>query len=133
EVGMKGGTIIVRGSAGSELGRRMRRGLIAVCGDVGSFAGTMMDGGSILSFGDFEERLGAGMDRGSIIAFEEPDLLPTFKYNCTYSPSFLEILLPELEEYDLPVKDKHVDGKFSRYSGDLAALGKGEIFVWEGD
>ncbi len=131
EVGMKGGTIIVEGNAKIELGRRMRRGLIAVCGDIGEFAGTLMDGGSILSFGSLGERAGAGMERGTIIAFNSPKLLPTFKYSCTYNPTFLRILLQDLEKFDLPIESKHITGKYKRYCGDVASVGKGEILVWK--
>lgn len=130
---MKGGVIIVQGDVGHEAGRKMRRGIIAVCGEFGNFAGTLMDGGSILSFGELGDRPGAGMDRGSIIAFNEPDLLPTFKYDCSYNPLFIRVLLRDLGKYDLPIQGGYITGDYRRYSGDVAALGKGEILVWEGE
>lgn len=133
EVGMKGGVIIIQGDVGQEVGRRMRRGIIAARGDIGNFAGALMTGGSILSFGSFSERAGAGMDRGTLIAFHPVELLPTFEYDCTYRPNFLRLMLKELEKYDLPIEEKHASGTYERYSGDLAALGKGEIFVWKGE
>jgi formylmethanofuran dehydrogenase subunit C len=37
--GMKGGTILIGGSAGLEVGMRMKRGVIAVGGPVRDFAG----------------------------------------------------------------------------------------------
>ncbi len=130
EVGMKGGLIVLQGDAGHEVGRRMRRGVIAVRGDLGDFAGTLMDGGSIISFGEFGERPAAGMDRGSLIAFNDPQILPTFKQDCIYNPVFIRILLSELKNHDLPIEEDYLTGLYERYSGDLSALGKGEILVW---
>ncbi|KXB04951.1 hypothetical protein AKJ48_00810 [candidate division MSBL1 archaeon SCGC-AAA261O19] len=133
DVGMKGGIIVIEGNVGHEAGKRMRRGIIAVKGNTGSFAGNLMTGGTILSFGDFGERAGAGMDRGTLVAFNPVELLPTFKYDSTYNPNFLRVLLRELGRYDLPIEGKHITGVYERYSGDLAALGKGEILIWKGE
>ena len=132
KVGMKGGTIVIEGDAGSEVGELMRRGTIAIKGKVGAIAGALMTGGSIVCFGDIGERAGAGMDRGTIIAFNLPKLLPTFKYSCTYNPTFIRAFLPGLKKYGLPIKKEHIEGLYDRYSGDVAALGKGEILVWKG-
>ncbi|KXA95046.1 hypothetical protein AKJ65_02715 [candidate division MSBL1 archaeon SCGC-AAA259E19] len=130
--GMTGGIITVGGETGRETGKNMRRGIIAVKGDTGNFAGNRMTGGTIICYGDFGDRPGAGMDRGTLIAYNPPELLPTFKYNSTYNPNFLRVLLQELEKYDLPIEKKHITGSYERYSGDLAALGKGEVLVWKG-
>ncbi len=131
KVGMKGGTIVIEGDAGQEVGELMRRGTIVVRGKLGALAGALMTGGSIVCFGDIGERAGAGMDRGTIIAFNPPKLLPTFKFSCTYNPTFVRAFLPSLKKYNLPLKREYVEGLYDRYCGDIAALGKGEILVWK--
>lgn len=132
KVGMKGGTIVIEGNAGSEVGELMRRGTIAILGKLGTLTGALMTGGSIVCFGNIGEKAGAGMDRGTIIAFNRPKLLPTFKHSCTYNPTFIRAFLLGLKKYDLPIKKEHIEGLYDRYSGDVAALGKGEILVWKG-
>lgn len=132
-LGMRGGTIVVEGSSGNEVGCGMRRGFIAVAGSVGDFAGFNMIAGTILVAGSFGIRTGAGMRRGSIIAVGEendhPALLPTFRYNCVYLPQFLTIYFRQLLAWDFPLPPTVVGGQFHRYSGDLVALGKGEILI----
>ena len=78
--GMTGGTILVRGTTGGEIGHTMRRGLIA-CGGCGDFAGINMIAGTILVFGACGARPGAGMRRGTLGLFgrEPMKLLPTFQ------------------------------------------------------
>lgn len=131
--GMTGGVIVVGGSAGHEVGELMKRGTIAVAGDIGSFAGAHMEGGSIFCFDKIGARAGAEMGRGTIVTFNEPELLPTFRYDSTFNPIFMRVFLKELAEYGLPVKQEYIAGLYDRYSGDLAALGKGEILVWKGE
>src|SRR5208337_5390483 len=80
--GMNRGMIVVEGSAGNEVGAAMRRGLIVVKQNVGDFAGAFMIAGSIIVFGKMGIRAGAGLLRGSIITFQEPELLPTYRYDC---------------------------------------------------
>ncbi|HTP08889.1 MAG TPA: formylmethanofuran dehydrogenase subunit C [Anaerolineae bacterium] len=130
--GMKKGTIIVTGNAGNELGATMRRGLIAVLGNVGDFCGAFMIAGSIIVFGQLGARAGAGMKRGTIVSFQAPELLPTFRSACSYRPTFLRMLLEQLRGLDVAVAPNQLDGCFHRYVGDMNALGKGEILVWEG-
>ena len=132
KLGMKGGIILVDGNAGHEAGDLMRRGIIAVSGNMASFAGARMKGGSIFCFGKIGARAGAEMDRGTIVSFNELEILPTFKYDSTYNPTFLRIFLRKLEKYGMHLKQQHITGLYDRYSGDLASLGKGEIFIWKG-
>jgi len=130
--GMNRGLIVVEGDAGNEVGSAMRRGVIVVGGDTGDFTGAFMIAGSILVFGRLGERAGAGMKRGTIVAYQAPKLLPTFRYACTYRPAFLRVFLRELRELGLAIEADRLEGRYRRYSGDLTALGKGEILVWEG-
>lgn len=130
--GVKGGTIVVEGNAGNEVGLLMRRGLIAVGGDVGDFTGGAMIAGSIVTFGKVGIRTGAGMKRGSIVLLgdPEPELLPTFYYDCRYRPVFLGFYLRHLRSLGLPVQDEHITGYYLRHNGDITSLGKGEILIY---
>jgi len=133
--GMKGGTILVTGNAGNEVGCGMRRGLIAVGESVGDFAGFNLIAGTIVVAGAFGVRCGAGMRRGSIIAVgtpaQYPALLASFRYDCVYRPQFLAIYLKQLLSWGFPLDPAAIGGKFRRFSGDLVALGQGEVLMWE--
>jgi formylmethanofuran dehydrogenase subunit C len=129
--GANRGTIIVEGNAGREVGAKARRVLIAVQGDVGEFAGAYMVAGTVIVLGRLGKRAGAGSKRGTIVALgEPPDILLTYRYECTIRPVFLRCYLRRLIEWGLPVPKAAVDGAFRRYSGDITSLGKGEILVY---
>ena len=89
--GMRDGTILVGGTAGLEVGMRMKRGIIAVRGPVRDFAGLQMKGGTIVLGSGAELRTGAWMMRGTIISLRRSPLMPTFSYAATYVPGFLRI------------------------------------------
>jgi formylmethanofuran dehydrogenase subunit C len=131
--GMSGGVILVHGDAGPRAGERMRRGLIAVQGSVGEFAGACMIAGSFVACGLLGARAGAGMVRGTLVALGglAGGLLPTFLYACTYQPVFLRLILRRLQDWGLPIPLAQVEGLYQRYSGDVTALGKGEILVYD--
>lgn len=129
--GMNRGTIIVEGNAGDGVGELMRRGLIVILGDACDFVGVHMIAGSIIVFGKIGERPGAGMKRGTIVTFQEPCLLPTFRYDCTYSPAFLRVYLRTLRCYGLEIREDYITGSYRRYNGDISELGKGEILIYE--
>ncbi len=130
--GMTGGTILVRGDAGDCAGERMRRGFIGVQGDVGECAGIGMIAGTILALGSAGRRAGLGMKRGTLVVHGSVRLLPTFRYACTYVPSFLALYLGRLgPRYGLRRTEAPPRlGAYHRYTGDYAELGKGEILVW---
>ena len=138
---MNRGTIIIEGNAGNEVGERMRRGLIVILGDAGDFLGANMIAGTIVVFGKAGEGPGAGMKRGSIVLLgggqsgalplQPPQLLPTFRYDCTYNPTFLRVYLRALRRYGVEVGEEYITGNYRRYNGDIAELGKGEILVYE--
>jgi formylmethanofuran dehydrogenase subunit C len=128
-LGMRGGVILVDGNAENEVGGTMRRGLIAVGGNTGDFAGASLVAGSIFIFGRPGIRLGAGMKRGTITVFGEGPLplLPSFRYDCTYRPQFMALYLRHLAGLGFAVAEQFLHASFERYSGDLVALGKGEV------
>ena len=130
--GMNRGEIVVEGDAGQEVGAQMRRGLIVVLGDVGDFAGAKMIAGSIIVSGRLGARAGAGMKRGTIVALaDHGELLPTFRYDCRFQPNYLRFYLLRLREWGLPITDEYLDGTYRRYHGDVTALGKGEILIYD--
>jgi formylmethanofuran dehydrogenase subunit C len=129
--GMNRGFIYVEGNAGYETGALMRRGLIVVAGNVADFAGAFMLAGTIIVFGNLGVRPGAGMKYGTIITYHQPELLPTFQYDCVYQPGFLGLILKNLRSQGKPIEDKWVTGYYRRYSGDFNSLGKGEILVYD--
>jgi formylmethanofuran dehydrogenase subunit C len=131
--GMRGGTILIAGGAGNEVGCAMRRGLIVVGGSVSDFAGVMMLAGSLFVLGRLGSRAGAGMKRGTIVTYGsagDPALLPTFRFDCEYRPTWLRLYLRRLAALGFAVPDDGRDGVYRRYSGDFTELGKGEILVW---
>jgi formylmethanofuran dehydrogenase subunit C len=132
--GMSGGEIIVRGDAGDEAGARMRRGLVVVMGDGGRAMGEGMIAGTVVVFGKAGSGAGRFLKRGSIIALAPIDRPGTFRYACTYRPPHVALLLRYLRtRAGVPVADRQVTGRYERYSGDFAELGKGEILQWVGE
>jgi formylmethanofuran dehydrogenase subunit C len=129
--GMNRGMILVEGSAGNEVGAAMRRGLIVVAKDSGDFAGAFMVAGTILVFGRLGIRAGAGLVRGTIVTFQETELLPTYRYDCSYSPAYLNLVFHSLRNHGIQVPGEFAAGRFRRYSGDFNRLGKGEILIYE--
>jgi formylmethanofuran dehydrogenase subunit C len=131
-VGMRGGVLMIEGRAGRELGRNMRRGLIAIGSDAGEFVGPSIIAGSIFIFGACGGRPGAGMRRGTIVVFgSRPQPLPTFRFACTYHPTFMNMYLKRLRSWGFSIAEKFFEGAFSRYSGDHLETGKGELLYWE--
>jgi formylmethanofuran dehydrogenase subunit C len=130
--GMRGGVILVDGNAGNEIGGTMRRGLIAIGGDTGDFVAVSLIAGTVFVFGKPGIRLGAGMKRGTVALFgERPQLLSTFRFDCVYRPVFMNVYLRQLRNWGFPVREEICQGAYRRYSGDLVALGKGEILAWQ--
>jgi formylmethanofuran dehydrogenase subunit C len=129
--GMTRGRIIVDGNASSEAGGLMRRGLIVIGGDAGELTGNFMIAGTVIVFGRLGPRPGPGLKRGSLVTFHPVDLMPTYRYDCTYQPGFLRLILQSLRSQGVSVPGEYFTGSYRRYSGDFAALGKGEILVYD--
>jgi formylmethanofuran dehydrogenase subunit C len=128
--GMTDGVVLIDGSAGLEVGMRMKRGLIAVGGPVRDFAGLQMKGGTIVLRGGAELRTGAWMFRGTIVCLTDVPLLPTFAYASTYNPTFLRLYARYLATLGIALPYAEGDGVYQRYTGDTSVPGKGEILVW---
>ena len=131
--GMTGGEIIVRGRVGDEAGARMRRGLVVVTGDGGRGTGKGMIAGTIVVFGKTGPATGRFLKRGSIVALGDVERPATFRYACTYRPPHVALLLRYLRSRcQVDVAEGQVTGRYERYSGDVAELGKGELLRWVG-
>ena len=130
--GMTGGEILIHGDAGNEVGHGIRRGLIAVAGNIGDFAGVGMIAGTILVGSSGGIRHGAGMKRGTIAFLNAAsgfDPLPTFRSSGSYQPTFLRLILRDLQVAGFAVPDGAADATYERWCGDLVELGKGELLV----
>jgi formylmethanofuran dehydrogenase subunit C len=130
-VGIRGGEILIHGKAGNEVGNAMRNGLIAIGGDCGDFAGVNMLAGTIVVFGTPGLRCGAGMKRGTLVAMHPVELLPTFRYACTYEPAFLRLYLLHLRRLGMPVGREQIEGRYQRWSGDGIEMNRGEALLLE--
>ena len=130
--GMIDGTIVIGGSAGLEIGMRMKRGLIVIGGPVRDFAGLEMKGGTIVLRSGAELRTGAWMRRGTIISLKPIPLLPSFLYSSAYVPSFMGVAVKHLATLGVQIPFDANAGTYQRYLGDTSVIGKGEILVWEG-
>jgi formylmethanofuran dehydrogenase subunit C len=128
--GMTGGTILIRGPVGNELGHTMRRGLIAV-GAAGDLAGFNMLAGTIAVFGPSGIRHGAGMRRGTLafLGGDPPPLLPSFRFACRYQPDVLALLLRHLQRLDFPLPGDLPRAEVDLYNGDLIEGGRGEVLI----
>jgi formylmethanofuran dehydrogenase subunit C len=135
--GMTGGQILVMGNAGSEACSFMRRGMIVVKGDTGDFTGVHMNGGEVFILGKTGRRAGAQAkgNGGFIACFGGVDeILPTYRYDTTYTPVFMRLYLRELvEKHDLKELVQLIDAPLKRYRGDLAVGGNSELLIAEKD
>ena len=126
KAGLDGATLVIRGSAGDHLGDSMRRGLIVV-ERAGAFAGARMIAGTIAA-GSVGDHPGYGMRRGTLLTGGHGALMPTFVETGALDLVYLRLLARSLRA----VSPRHADllkGSPRRYSGDLATIGKGELWV----
>ncbi|MEM2213420.1 MAG: formylmethanofuran dehydrogenase subunit C [Candidatus Nezhaarchaeales archaeon] len=109
--GMRGGTIIVHGNAGAEVGLGMRGGTIIVDGSCDIMPGLDMSGGTILIKGDCTGKAGARMTGGRIIvAGRISTILPSF---------YVDEIRPSIK-----VAGEKIDGPLLVFVGDVAASEK---------
>ncbi len=67
-----------------------------------------MIAGTLVVFGHLGSRPGAGIKRGSIVTFHQPELLPSFQYDCLYQPAFMRLILQELRDHGAQVRDEYI-------------------------
>jgi formylmethanofuran dehydrogenase subunit C len=127
-LGMTGGMLVVRGSAGLRPGDRLRRGTIVIEGDTGDCPGSRMIAGTLVVLGRCGAHPGYLMKRGTIALAQPPGLGATFVDSGPFASSFPGVF-SRLLEPESRGAGKLFKGPLRRFSGDMATLGKGEIFV----
>jgi formylmethanofuran dehydrogenase subunit C len=128
-VGMRGGVIVVRGSAGARAADRMRRGTIVVEGACGPYAGSRMIAGTLVVLRQAGPLPGYLMKRGTIVLGAGcAALSPTFIDCGTHALVALRLMA----DYVAPFSRRAgaaLRAPLQRFAGDMAILGKGELFV----
>ena len=127
--GMNGGVIHVLGGARARAGDRLRRGFILIEGDAGDYLGSRMIAGTLAVGGRAGALPGYLMNRGTILlAGGTDDLSPTF-VDCGVFDLVAARLLASYVGATSAGLGAAFRGRLRRYAGDMAALGKGEIFL----
>jgi formylmethanofuran dehydrogenase subunit C len=128
-VGMRGGVIVVRGGAGARAADRMRRGTIVVEGPCGPYAGSRMIAGTLVALRRAGPLPGYLMKRGTIVLGADcEELSPTF-IDCGVHALVAMRLLSDFIGAHSRRAGASLRAPLRRYAGDMAVLGKGEIFV----
>ncbi len=126
--GMNGGLIHVAGSAGTRAGDRLRRGFILIEGAAGDYAGSRMIAGTLALGGMAGALPGYLMNRGTILLAGGCErMAPTFGDCGVHSLTAARLIAAHIEPHS-PKLAAAFRQPLRRYAGDLAALGKGEIF-----
>lgn len=127
--GMRGGIVLVGGSAGVLVGARMRRGIVAVAGGCGDAAGFEMRAGTVVIGNTPGLHAGLGMRRGSVITLAGRPAVPaTFRRGAAWRPAFLPVLLRRLAGAGyLPAEPALAHPAWRQWHGDPLAGGRGEI------
>jgi len=126
--GMRGGVVLVRGDAGDRAGDRIRRGTIVIEGKAGSHAGSRMLAGTLIVRRTAGPLPGYLMRRGTIILGDAGTVMsPTFVDCGIHDLVALRLLASSVKAHDGRAS-AIVRGPLRRFAGDMAVLGKGEIF-----
>jgi formylmethanofuran dehydrogenase subunit C len=127
--GMRGGIVVVRGDVGERAGDRMRRGTIIIDGDAGQYAGARMIAGTLIVSGNAGPLPGYLLKRGTIILGGRCGALsPTFADCGVHHLVANRLMAAMIEPYSKSAA-KLLRRPLRRLAGDMAVLGKGEIFV----
>jgi formylmethanofuran dehydrogenase subunit C len=127
--GMRGGVVLVHGRVGERAGDRLRRGIIVVEGGAGAYAGSRMIAGTLVVLGRTGPLPGYLMKRGTIVLGDKSEEM---------SPTFIDCGVHDLVVLRLMAgfigglsarAGKLFQRPLRRFAGDMAALGKGEIFI----
>jgi formylmethanofuran dehydrogenase subunit C len=130
--GMRGGLVVVRGDVGERAGDRLRRGTIIVEGCTGRHAGSRMVAGTLVLCRRAGRIPGYLMRRGTIVLADGCDeLLPTF-VDCGVHDLVAMRLLATFVKTQSAAAAAAFRVPLRRLAGDMAVLGKGEIFCATG-
>ncbi len=126
--GMAGGTLLVRSSAAARAGDRLRRGLMVIEGATGPHPGSRMIAGTLIVCGRSGALPGYLMRRGTLVLGSPGALLPTFVPTGAAALPFLRLLAAAVSAAS-PKAARLVGRAVTRFMGDTATLGKGEIMI----
>jgi formylmethanofuran dehydrogenase subunit C len=126
--GMRGGVVVVRGNAGARAGDRMRRGMIVVEGSAGAHAGSRMIAGTLIVRDRAGPLPGYLMARGTLVLAEGCEALsPTFA-DCGVHDLVANTLMAAYVQPYSSETAALLRRPWRRLIGDMAVIGKGEIF-----
>src|SRR5262249_20232543 len=121
--------VIVRGDAGERVGDRLRRGTIVVEGRAGARAGSRMIAGTVVVGGPAGPLPGYLMRRGTIVLGADCAALPPTFVDCgSHDLIALRLLAMFVARYSARAA-RVVQRSLRRFAGDMAVLGKGEMFL----
>jgi formylmethanofuran dehydrogenase subunit C len=127
--GMRGGTVLVHGRAGERIGDRLRRGTIIVEGGAGAYAGSRMIAGTLVVLGRTGPLPGYLMTRGTIVLGDRSDeMSPTFIDCGVHDLVALRLMAAFIGGLSVRA-GKLIRRPLRRLAGDMATVGKGEIFI----
>jgi formylmethanofuran dehydrogenase subunit C len=127
--GMRGGTVLVHGRAGERAGDRLRRGTIVVEGGAGAYAGSRMIAGTLVVLGRTGPLPGYLMKRGTMVLGDRSDeMSPTFVDCGVHDLVALRLMAGFVGGLSVRA-GKLLRRPLRRLAGDMATVGKGEIFL----
>ena len=130
KMGMKGGTILVKGNVGERAGDHMRRGNILIEGNAGDYCGSRMTAGTIAVMGQTGRYLGYAMRRGTVLLWNPPQLSASFNDCGAHTLAFLPILFASFKSLNSKFADaSQAFNRVQRYAGDMSEMGRGEVLV----
>lgn len=128
-VGMRGGIVVVRGNAGERAADRLRRGTIIVEGDAGPYAGARMIAGTLIVSGTSGPLPGYLLKRGTVVLGDGRGVLsPTFVDCGVHQLVATRYIASMIESYSKAAA-RLMRRPLRRFAGDMAVLGKGEMFI----
>lgn len=130
KMGMKGGTVLVKGNVGERAGDHMRRGNILIEGNAGDYCGSRMTAGTIAVMGKTGRYLGYAMRRGTLLLWNQPVLPASFNDCGAHTLAFLPILFTSFRKLNSKFADASMAfNRVQRYAGDMSEIGRGEVLI----
>jgi formylmethanofuran dehydrogenase subunit C len=126
--GMRGGTLIINGNVGDRCGEQMRRGTILVDGHAGDYCAVNMLAGTIAVAGKVGRNCAYAMKRGTVLLQHTPKLHASMVNAGQHQLGFLSLMAQSWREYPSQFSQLNCT-RVSRYCGDTANQGRGEILV----
>ncbi|HEY6027485.1 MAG TPA: formylmethanofuran dehydrogenase subunit C [Pseudolabrys sp.] len=126
--GMRGGVLIVRGDAGPRAGDRLRRGTIVIDGAAGPYLGSRMIAGTVIVRGQAGALPGYLMARGTLVLGERCEALPPTFADCGVHELVANSLISKFINPFSPDSAAILRRPMRRLLGDMAVIGRGEIF-----